>query len=168
MGDTVYLGAWKRDVFSKIGGFDEDLVRNQDDEFNFRLIQSGGRIWLNPEIKSIYKPRNSLIKLVVQYFQYGFYKVRVMQKRAGISSIRQLIPPAFVISLILSLIMSLKTFIPFLTLISFYLIFNVSFTVVIIFEKIRKLKINPFSIFIFLPFIFFSIHVFMAWVIYLV
>ena len=157
--DTVYLGAWKRDVFSKIGGFDEDLVRNQDDEFNFRLIQSGGRIWLNPEIKSIYKPRNSLIKLVVQYFQYGFYKVRVMQKRAGISSIRQLIPPAFVISLILSLIMSLKTFIPFLTLISFYLIFNVSFTVVIIFEKIRKLKINPFSIFIFLPFIFFSIHV---------
>ena len=78
--DTVYLGAYKREVFAKIGGYDEELVRNQDDEFNFRLIQDGGKIWLDPSIQSSYTPRNSFAGFFKQYFQYGFYKIRVMQK----------------------------------------------------------------------------------------
>jgi succinoglycan biosynthesis protein ExoA len=101
--DTVYLGAYKREVFDEIGGYDEDLNRNQDDEFNFRLIQNGGNIWLDPSIKSSYVARNSLSGLFKQYFQYGFYKVRVMQKRRGFASWRHLVPGVFVLSLLVSL-----------------------------------------------------------------
>ena len=65
----------KREVFEKIGGYDEELVRNQDDEFNFRMLQSDMKIWLDPSINSYYSPRNSLVKLFKQYFGYGKYKV---------------------------------------------------------------------------------------------
>ena len=100
--DTLAFGAYKREVFEKLGGYDEELVRNQDDEFNFRLIQSGGKIWLDPSIKSSYTPRSSFIGLIKQYFQYGFYKIRVMQKRRGFASWRHLVPGLFVSSLLLS------------------------------------------------------------------
>ena len=58
--DTVYLGAWPRRVFERIGLFDEEQVRNQDDEFNYRLRASGGRIVLTPEIRSLYYNRSTL------------------------------------------------------------------------------------------------------------
>lgn len=105
--DTVYLGAYRREVFERIGGFDEELVRNQDDEFNFRLTQAGGKIWLNPAIHSRYYSRASLHKLWRQYYQYGFYKVRVIQKRGGVASWRHLVPALFVVSLLASLLSGL-------------------------------------------------------------
>lgn len=104
--DTVFLGAWPRTVFEKLGGFDEELVRNQDDEFNFRIAQSGGKIWLDPSIKSTYFSRTSLRKLWRQYFQYGLYKVRVAQKRGGIASWRHIVPAAFVVSALVSVIVA--------------------------------------------------------------
>src|SRR2546426_333435 len=69
--DTVYLGAWPREVFDRIGGFDEEMVRNQDDELNFRLVQSGGHIWLDPSIRSTYHSRGRLAGFWRQYYQYG-------------------------------------------------------------------------------------------------
>ena len=57
--DTVYMGAWPRSVFEKIGLFDEELVRDQDDEFNYRLRAAGGKILLSPNIKSLYTVRSS-------------------------------------------------------------------------------------------------------------
>jgi len=57
--DSVYMGAWKRSVFKKIGLFDEELVRDQDDEFNYRLRAVGGKILLSPKIKSIYTVRSN-------------------------------------------------------------------------------------------------------------
>ena len=102
--DTVYLGAWPRDVFVRIGLFDEELVRNQDDEFNYRLLSSGGKILLNPKIKSVYYNRNTMRKLWRQYFQYGFWKVRVMQKHSSQMRPRQFAPPMLVIALVLSLL----------------------------------------------------------------
>lgn len=105
--DTVFLGAYQKEVFDKIGGFDEELVRNQDDEFNFRLMQAGGRIWLDPAIKTIYYSRSNFRKLWRQYFQYGYYKVRVMQKRKGVASWRHLVPGAFVAGLGVGGILSL-------------------------------------------------------------
>lgn len=107
--DTVYLGTYRRQVFEKIGGFDEELVRNQDDEFNFRLTQAGGKIWLDPSIRSVYYGRASLRKLWRQYYQYGFYKVRVIQKRKAPSSFRQLVPGTFVLGLIASSLFALLT-----------------------------------------------------------
>ena len=110
--DTVYLGAYRREVFDRIGNFDEELVRNQDDEFNFRLIQNGGKIWLDPSVRSVYYCRSSLRGLWKQYFQYGFYKVRVIQKHGKIPSWRHLVPAVFVLSLFLTIFMALFTFKP--------------------------------------------------------
>lgn len=100
--DTVYMGAWRRRVFERIGFFDEEFVRNQDDEFNYRLRAHGGKILLSPRIKSRYYNRSSLKALWRQYFQYGMYKVRVMQKHSRQMRPRQFVPPAFVSSLALA------------------------------------------------------------------
>jgi succinoglycan biosynthesis protein ExoA len=100
--DTVFPGAWRREIFERIGGFDEELLRNQDDEFNLRLVQAGGRIWLDPNMNVRYEPRHSLGALWRQYFDYGFHKVRVMQKRRGLASPRHAAPPTFVASIMLA------------------------------------------------------------------
>ena len=100
--DTVYMGAWHRNVFEKIGLFDEELVRNQDDEFNYRLRAAGGRVLLCPAVKSRYNVRSSPVGLMRQYFQYGFWKVRVLQKHPRQMSLRQFIPPGFVLALVSS------------------------------------------------------------------
>jgi succinoglycan biosynthesis protein ExoA len=98
--DTVYLGCWPRSVFDRIGRFDEDLVRNQDDEFNLRVLAHGGRIWQSPRIRSSYRVRGSLGALFRQYTQYGYWKVRVIQKHGTPASIRHVIPAMFVLALL--------------------------------------------------------------------
>lgn len=97
--DTVFGGVYRREVFDRIGLFDEELVRNQDDELNLRLVQHGGSIWHSPRIKSWYKPRRSLNALLQQYVQYGYWRVRVVQKRKAAASLRQYVPGIFVFSL---------------------------------------------------------------------
>lgn len=99
--ETVFGGVYRREVFDRIGLFDEELVRNQDDEFNLRLIQRGGRIWHSPRIRSWYSPRQSLKALFRQYFQYGYWRVRVVQKRKAAASFRQFVPGLFVLSLMI-------------------------------------------------------------------
>lgn len=99
--DTVYLGCWPREVFDCIGFFDEELVRNQDDEFNLRLARAGGKLWQSPRIKSWYSPRASLSALFSQYMQYGYWKVRVIQKHKLPASLRHLIPGLFLLLLIM-------------------------------------------------------------------
>jgi glycosyltransferase involved in cell wall biosynthesis len=94
--DTLAFGAYRRDVFDRIGTFDEELVRNQDDEFNLRLTQAGGRIWLDPSICTTYWSRASVGGAFRQYFEYGAYKVRVAQKRRTVPSVRSLVPAALV------------------------------------------------------------------------
>lgn len=97
--DTVAFGAYPAKVFQKAGYFDEDLTRNQDDEFNYRVIKSGFRIFLDPLIRSSYYVRASYSKLARQYYQYGFWKVYVNKKHNAVTSMRQLVPPAFVLFL---------------------------------------------------------------------
>jgi GT2 family glycosyltransferase len=94
--DTVYMGAWRRDVFDRIGLLDEELVRNQDDEFNYRLRAAGGRVLLSPAIQSVYYNRSSLRALWRQYYQYGLYKIRVLQKHPRQMQPRQFVPAALV------------------------------------------------------------------------
>lgn len=94
--DTVYLGMWPRAVFERIGLFDEELVRNQDDELNYRLRKAGGRIILNPAMRSWYQNRQDVAHLVSQYYQYGQWKVRVLQKHPKQMSWRHFVPPGFV------------------------------------------------------------------------
>jgi succinoglycan biosynthesis protein ExoA len=98
--DTVTYGCWRRQVFDRIGFFDEDLVRNQDDEFNLRLTRAGGKIWQSPRIRSWYQPRPSLHALFRQYMQYGYWKVRVIRKHKIPASWRHVVPGSFVFSLL--------------------------------------------------------------------
>jgi glycosyltransferase involved in cell wall biosynthesis len=105
--DTVYLGCWRREIFDQIGFFDEELVRNQDDEFNLRIVRSGGKVWQSVKIKSCYYPRESLRHLFAQYMQYGYWKARILQKHHLPASFRHLIPAAFVSALLLLPVLSL-------------------------------------------------------------
>lgn len=107
--DTVPFGAWPRRVFHEFGLFDEELVRNQDDEHNFRIIQGGGTVWYDPQIRSRYFSRATFATLARQYFQYGSYKVRVMQKRGGVASARHLVPGGFVAGVAASLVIAIAT-----------------------------------------------------------
>ena len=102
--DTVAFPAYPRAVLEQAGPYDEDLVRNQDDEFNYRLRKAGGRLLLAPDVRSLYYSRATVKSLWRQYFQYGFWKVRVLQKHPRQMSPRQFVPPAFVAALSLSLL----------------------------------------------------------------
>jgi glycosyltransferase involved in cell wall biosynthesis len=98
--DTVTYGCWRKSDLLRIGGFDESLVRNQDDELNFRIRRSGGIIWQSPEIQSWYYPRSRLSDLFRQYFQYGYWKLIVMKKHRIPASWRHLMPPLFLVAII--------------------------------------------------------------------
>lgn len=105
--DTLAFGTYKKEIFDIISLFDEELVRNQDDELNFRLTKSGYKIYLSKDIKSKYYVRSSLEKLFKQYYQYGYWKVYVNKKHRTFTNYRQLVPFLFIVflfSLILGLI----------------------------------------------------------------
>lgn len=99
--DTVTSPMYPYWVFEKTGLFDEELVRNQDDDFNFRVTNAGGKIYFENEISLKYYVRASFKGLWRQFFQYGYWKVYVNKKHKAITTIRQLIPPFFVLYLIL-------------------------------------------------------------------
>lgn len=97
--DTVFMGVCKRELYVRIGGFDTEMVRNQDDELSYRLLEQGGHIVCNPAIKSVYRNRATLRSLWKQYFDYGRWKVRVMQKHRAQMRPRHFVPPLFVTTL---------------------------------------------------------------------
>lgn len=96
--DTVPFGCYRRDVFDRFGLFDEDLVRNQDDEFNHRVVRHGGRILLLPDVESYYYARPSLRQLARMYYQYGLFKPLTARKVGRVMTVRQLVPAAFVLT----------------------------------------------------------------------
>jgi GT2 family glycosyltransferase len=105
--DTVPFGAFRRELIERIGPFDERLLTNEDYEFNARIRQSGGRIWLDPQIRSVYFARGSLGDLAKQYWRYGFWKAQMLKRYPKTLRLRQALPPIFVLSLILLPILSL-------------------------------------------------------------
>lgn len=107
--DTVGTPMYPAWVFEKIGYFDEELIRNQDDDFNFRVTKAGGKILYNNEIALKYYVRGSVSQLWKQFMQYGYWKVYVNKKHKAVTTLRQLIPPLFVLFLMV---------IPFLFLIN--------------------------------------------------
>ena len=130
--DTVAFGAYRKEVFDTCGYFDEELTRNQDDEFNYRITRSGYKIWLNPEIKSRYFVRASFTKLFRQYNQYGYWKVYVNRKHNTVTTIRQLIPALWILFLclgFLSCFVHPAVTIIFLSGVLFYLFVSMVFAV---------------------------------------
>lgn len=107
LADTVPFPAYTRQIIERAGFYDEELVRNQDDEYNYRIRESGGKILLADDVRSTYFSRTSLKGLWRQYFQYGYWKVRVLQKHPHQMSLRQFVPPVFVLALLFSSLFAL-------------------------------------------------------------
>lgn len=103
--DTVAFPAYTREIIARAGPFDEELVRNQDDEYNYRLRKLGAKILLAADVRARYYSRSSLRALWRQFFQYGYWKVRVMQKHPRQMRLRHFAPPLFVTALLTSLLL---------------------------------------------------------------
>jgi glycosyltransferase involved in cell wall biosynthesis len=97
--DTVPFGSFRRSLIDNVGAFDETLLTNEDYEFNARVRKAGGRIWLDPSIRSIYFARPTLSDLARQYWRYGFWKWRMLRRYPQTLRWRQALPPLFVFSL---------------------------------------------------------------------
>lgn len=147
LADTVPFPAYTREVIQKAGLYDEELVRNQDDEYNNRIRELGGKILLAEDVRSTYYSRGSLGKLWKQYFQYGYWKVRVLQKHPRQMSMRQFVPPVFVLSIILSLILTVVFtwgWIPLTVILGLYLLLNISVSLALAAKNSwRKLSLLP-------------------------
>ena len=98
--DTVPFGAFRKDYLLEIGGFDERLDRNEDNEINYRIRKRGGKVYLSPTIKFKYYCRDSLDGILRMAFQNGKWTVIASKLCPGSMSLRHLIPLIFVLSLI--------------------------------------------------------------------
>jgi len=114
--------------------FDEELSRNQDDEFNYRLTKAGMKIWLTNNTGITYHVRSSFAKLFRQYYQYGYWKVYVNKKHKTITTFRQLMPLLFVLFLAGGATMSLlfpALAKAYFTLLLFYLLLAMVFALTV-------------------------------------
>lgn len=104
--DTVPFGAFNRSLLDQIGMFDETLLTNEDYEFNARIRKSGGQIWFDPQIRSVYYARRNLQALFRQYWRYGYWKWQMLRRYPETIRWRQALPPLFVASLLLLLLLA--------------------------------------------------------------
>src|SRR5207302_11075992 len=102
--DTLPFGCFRRELFERLGMFDEELVRDQDEEFSFRVLRAGGRILLVPGVVCSYYARRSLRQLGRMFYQYGLFKPLVAVKVGRIMTLRQVVPAAVVLSVLLTLV----------------------------------------------------------------
>ncbi|MBN2472688.1 MAG: glycosyltransferase family 2 protein [Anaerolineae bacterium] len=105
--DTVYLGAWRREVFDRVGGFNPALRVNEDFEHNYRIRAAGGTVYFTPAIQSRYYKRQSLRMLTGQYWRYGKGKVKTLRLYPGSLRLRQVAAPLFVAGLVIGLLAGL-------------------------------------------------------------
>jgi GT2 family glycosyltransferase len=141
--DSVAFDVYKRSVFEKVGLFDEELIRNQDDEFHYRINAAGLRILMLPELEVVYFVRNSISKLFKQYYQYGLYKPLVIQKVNAGLRLRHLVP-AFFVSYLLFLPLS---FVNLLYLMPLFIYLMLSFVVALAFKEQLSIKLKSILVF---------------------
>lgn len=97
--ETVYLGVFRREVLEAQGGYNEEFIRAQDWELNYRIRESGGLIWFSPELKVSYRPRPNVRELAKQYRNYGRWRHVVARYHSGSINLRYLAPPAAVLAI---------------------------------------------------------------------
>lgn len=119
--DTVGVPMYRRSIFNEIGYFDERLTRNQDDDFNYRVIQAGHKIFYVADAKVKYLVRGTYKKLYKQMSQYGYFKIFVNKKHKTVTTLRQVVPALFLLFLILGPLISLL-FRPFF-MVYFFVVF---------------------------------------------
>lgn len=137
--DTVPFGCFRRELFDKIGYFDEELIRNQDDEFNGRIIKNGGKIYLIPSLVVDYYARDTIKKVWKMFYQYGLFKPLVNKKLGSPATIRQFFPLCFVLGLILGPFfgfISVYFFYLYLAVIMFYVLIAFYFSA----KESKKIK----------------------------
>jgi glycosyltransferase involved in cell wall biosynthesis len=130
--DTVPYGCFHKTLFDRIGLFDNELLRNQDDEFNARIIENGGSIYLIPNVTITYYARPDIASLTKMFYQYAFFKPLVNRKLKKPATVRQFVPPLFLLFLLAGWIGGIIT--PTLLYFYFggvglYLLFNLLFTI---------------------------------------
>lgn len=153
--DTVPFGCYRREVFSKIGGFDEELIRNQDNEFNERLVKSGGTVYLLPALRVGYYARDSLYKVWAMFYQYGYFGPLVDIKLGKATRLRRYIPLIFLLSLLVPLLFGFL-FRPAILFSAFSLALYVFF--MSIFSGVVAVRERRFGFLFFLPLIFMIVH----------
>ena len=143
--DSLAFGAHKRKLFSDFGGYDEEMKCNQDDEFNFRVINAGKKIWMDVNLVTKYFSRSSYLGLFKQYFNYGYFKVRGIQKRGSIFSVRSLVPSLFVVGLFVTFFLSYSYNQPLfsLSIIIPYILANLFFSI----RQLTSIKLMPLIFF---------------------
>jgi glycosyltransferase involved in cell wall biosynthesis len=152
--DTVYLGCWRREIFDRIGFFDEELVRNQDDEFNLRIVRSGGKVYQSVKIRSWYYPRENLYQLFVQYAQYGYWKACILRKHRLPASLRHIIPAGFIFMMVVLPILSF--FWP-IVLVAWFFLLGLYISVNILLSVLTA-AYNGWQVFLLLPLVFAVFH----------
>jgi len=147
--DTLPYCMYQKDVFAKIGLIDEELIRDQDEEFNYRLIKNGGRIYFSPSIKSSLYLRSSLKKLWWQHYQYGYFKPLVAKKVGMFLTWRQLIPAFFIMGLMVTGFLSFVLWPAgylFSIIVLLYIFVNLTFSFLIAVRKgLKYLFVLPVS-----------------------
>ena len=96
--ETVPFGAFRREWVERVGPFNEEMLTNEDYEYNTRIRAAGGLIWFDPSIRSVYFARSSLTDLARQYWRYGYWKARMLTAYPRSLRWRQSLPPLFVFS----------------------------------------------------------------------
>ncbi|MFF4954368.1 glycosyltransferase family 2 protein [Streptomyces chattanoogensis] len=102
--ETVFLGVFRREALEQQGGYNEEFIRAQDWELNFRIREAGGQIWFSPELKVRYRPRPNLKALAKQYKDYGKWRHVVARYHAGSINLRYLAPPTAVCAIAAGLV----------------------------------------------------------------
>lgn len=156
--DTVTSPMYPYWVFERIGYFDEELIRNQDDDFNFRVTKAGGKIYFDSSIHLRYYVRGNFKGLWRQFFQYGYWKVFVNKKHKAVTTIRQLVPPLFVFYSLLfpfSAIFGTIYFIIAVLPLLLYILMGISVSFKILSEN-KTDKLNYFKLFRTFPILHFS------------
>ena len=154
--DTVPFGCFHKSIFERLGNFDTELIRNQDDEFNGRIIKNGGKILLISEISITYFPRENFSGLFRMYFQYGFYKRLVNLKLNKSMSLRQYAPPLFILFLcsIIPLILFDLNY-----LLNIYYLLVIVYILIILTETLRLVfTSSSFRLVFYLPLTFIILH----------
>ena len=162
--DSVPFGCYRRDVFDKIGLFDEELIRNQDNEFNSRLKNSGGKNYLIPDVVINYYARDSILKICKMYYQYALFTPLVQKKLGKFDSWRRMIPSIFLFGLVLGGILSSvpnaarKIFITvYFAVIAIYVLTALTIGLQ------QSLKYKRSGLLFYLPITFFCIHFSYGW-----
>ena len=158
--DTVPFGCFRRELFDKIGMFDEYLTRNQDDEFNARIIQNGGKIYIIPSLVINYVARDSISKMAQMYYQYGLFKPLVNKKMGSPTTLRQFFPALFVLGIIVGAILSLLSSI--LSLI-YFSVLGLYGLISVLSSTIAAVRSKDWKLIAILPVIFLIIHFNYGW-----